>query len=49
MKFIDRSLDSTINLVGVCNRRKRTLRDDANKKEGALAPSFYFFIEKYIS
>lgn len=46
MKFIDRSLDSTINLVGVGNAGKRKLWRTYKQKRGDYRPLLLLFYRK---
>lgn len=46
MKFIDRKPDSIANLVGVCNRRERTLQGTTQQKRGVVHSLFLVFYRK---
>jgi len=46
MKFIDRKPDSIANLVGVFNRRERTLQGTTQQKRGMLHSLFLVFYRK---
>ena len=46
MKFIDRTSDSMINLVGVANAGERTLQETTKQKRGSFCPPFLLFYRK---
>ena len=46
MKFIDRKPDSIVNLVGVCNRRERTLQGTTQQKRGVSHSLFLVYYRK---
>ncbi|GEM_PF-2713056 len=48
MKFIDRTLDSTTNLVSVRNTGKFKLQGTTQKKRGGYNPLFLLYLSKNI-